>query len=121
MSICTCCGCCCGVLSSQKRIPDFSQYFATNYYAEVNEDLCIGCGICEDRCNVDAVHVEDSTAVVDRTHCIGCGVCIPTCTSEAISLVKKDKETLPPRNTLETYRKIMDKKAELARAEKSQT
>ncbi len=33
---------------------------------------------------------------------------------------KKAEEIIPPKNTLETYRKIMDKKAELARAEKIQ-
>ena len=121
MSICTCCGCCCGVLTSQKQLPEFSQFFATNFYAEVDVDLCVGCGICEERCNVDAVHVEDNIAQVDKTQCIGCGVCIPTCTSEAMSLIKKEEEIIPPRNTMETYTKIMDKKAELARAEKTGT
>ena len=120
MNICTCCGCCCGVLTSQKQLSEFAHYFATNFYAEVDTDLCVGCGICEDRCNVEAVHVEDSIAEVDKSRCIGCGVCVPTCTSEAMSLIKKEEETLPPINTLATYSKIMDKKAELARAEKTQ-
>ena len=119
MNICTCCGCCCGVLSSQKQLPGLAQFFATNYYAEVDPDLCIGCGICEDRCNMDAIDIEDDISEVNKARCIGCGVCIPTCTSEAISLIKKEEETLPPKNTLATYTKIMDKKAELARAEKT--
>lgn len=119
MSICACCGCCCGVLTAQKRLPEFSRFFATNFYAEVDPDICTACGICEDRCNVGAIHVDDEIAVVDKTRCIGCGVCVPTCTSEAISLIKKKEEILPPKNTLETYTKIMDKKAELARAEKT--
>ncbi|MFX1288874.1 MAG: DUF362 domain-containing protein, partial [Promethearchaeota archaeon] len=120
MSICTCCGCCCGVLTSHKQLKELAHLFATNYFAEVDTELCIGCGNCEERCNVDAVHVEDDIAVVDKMRCIGCGVCVPTCTSEAISLIKKEEEILPPKNTLETYTKIMDKKAELARAEKTQ-
>jgi ferredoxin len=120
MNICTCCGCCCGVLSSQKQLPELSQFFATNYYAEVDSDLCVGCGICEDRCNVDAITIEDNIAEVNKARCIGCGVCVPTCTSEAMSLIKKEEETLPPKNTLATYTQIMDKKAELARAEKTQ-
>jgi electron transport complex protein RnfB len=120
MSICTCCGCCCGVLTAQKILPEFSRFFATNFYAEVDPDLCTGCEICEERCNVGAVHIEDNIAVVDKTRCIGCGVCVPTCSSEAITLVKKENEILPPKNTLETYTKIMDKKAELARAQKSE-
>ena len=120
MNICTCCGCCCGVLKGHKQFPEISHLFATNYYAEVDTELCVGCGTCEDRCNVDAVHLEDDIAVVDKTRCIGCGVCVPTCTSEAMTLIKKEEEILPPRNTMATYTKIMDKKAELARAAKTQ-
>ena len=120
MNICTCCGCCCGVLSSQKQLPELAQFFATNYYAEVNRELCIGCGICEERCNMDAIDIENDISEVIKARCIGCGVCVPTCTSEAISLIKKEEETLPPKNTLATYTKIMDRKAELARAEKTQ-
>ena len=119
MNICTCCGCCCRVLSSQKQLPELSQFFATNYYAEVDSELCVGCRTCEERCNVDAVNIEDDIAEIDKARCIGCGVCVPTCTSEAISLIKKEEETLPPKNTLATYTTIMNKKAELARAEKT--
>ncbi|MFW9940985.1 MAG: DUF362 domain-containing protein [Candidatus Thorarchaeota archaeon] len=119
MNICTCCGCCCGILTHQKKIPEPAQFFATNYYAEVDQDACIGCGTCEERCNMDAIHIEDAIAHVDLTRCIGCGVCVPTCTSDAMKLSKKEKETLPPRNTLATYMAIIDKKAELARATKN--
>lgn len=118
MNICTCCGCCCGVLSHQNKLEEPAQFFATNYYAKVDPDECIGCGICEERCNMDAVHVEDAIAVVNLARCIGCGACVPTCTSEAIKLYKKEDQTIPPKNTVETYLSIMDKKAELARAEK---
>ncbi|MHA1105232.1 MAG: ATP-binding protein [Promethearchaeota archaeon] len=118
MNICTCCGCCCGVLSHQNQLEEPAQFFATNFYAKVDPDECIGCGICEERCNMDAVHVEDAIAVVNLARCIGCGACVPTCTSEAIKLYKKEAEIVPPKNTVETYLAIMDKKAELARAEK---
>jgi len=39
MNICTCCGCCCGVLTSQKQLPELSHFFATNFYAEVDLSL----------------------------------------------------------------------------------
>jgi len=118
MNICTCCGCCCGVLSHQNKLEEPAQFFATNYYAKVDPDECSGCGICEERCNMDAVHVEDTIAVVNLARCIGCGACVPTCISEAIKLYKKENEITPPKNTVETYLAIMDKKAELARIEK---
>jgi electron transport complex protein RnfB len=119
MCICCCCDCCCELLVGQNRYPEPAQFFATNFYAKVDEDLCIGCGTCEERCNMHAVHVEDAIAHVDLKRCIGCGVCIPTCTSEAIKLYKKDEEIIPPKNTAATYMTIMDKKAELARLEKN--
>ena len=119
MAICTCCGCCCGILTNQKRLSEPAQFFATNYYAEVDEDLCVGCGICEDRCNMDAIHIEDNISNVNKARCIGCGICVPTCTSEAIQLFKKETEIIPPINSKATYMAIMDKKAELARAEKN--
>lgn len=117
-NICTCCGCCCEVLLNQKRFPEPARLFATNYYAEVDEDLCVGCGICEDRCNMDAVKIIDNISHINKARCIGCGVCVPTCTSEAITLHKKEQETIPPKNSYATYLAIMDKKAELARAAK---
>ena len=119
MNICTCCGCCCGILTHQKKIAEPAKFFATNFYAEVDEDTCIGCETCVERCNMDAIEVEDAIAKVDLTRCIGCGVCVPTCTSDAIELHKKDEEILPPRNTMATYMTIMDKKAELARENKN--
>ena len=119
MNICTCCGCCCGILTHQKKVPEPARFFATNFYAEVDEDSCIGCETCVERCNMDAIEVEDAIAKVDLTKCIGCGVCVPTCTSEAIKLHKKEEEIHPPRNTLATYMAIMDKKATLARENKN--
>ncbi|MFX1498442.1 MAG: DUF362 domain-containing protein [Promethearchaeota archaeon] len=118
MCICCCCGCCCELLVSQNRFTEPARFFASNYYAKVDENLCIGCGTCEERCNINAVHIEDAVAHVDIERCIGCGVCVPTCTSDAINLYKKEKEIIPPENTVATYKAIMDKKAELARLEK---
>ncbi|MFX1366744.1 MAG: DUF362 domain-containing protein [Promethearchaeota archaeon] len=119
LAICTCCGCCCGILTNQKRLLEPAQFFATNFYASVDENLCIGCESCKERCNMDAIHMENNIANVNKARCIGCGVCIPTCTSEAIKLLKKDKETIPPKNTTATYMAIMNKKAELTRAVKN--
>ena len=116
--ICTCCGCCCDLLISQKKLANPAQFFATNFYAEVDTDLCEGCGICEERCNMDAIQIEDNISQVDKTRCIGCGVCVSTCATEAIKLYKKEEEIVPPKNTAATYMAIMDKKAELASTEK---
>ncbi len=118
MAICCCCGCCCEVLKNQKKLEKPAQFFATNYYAEVNNELCVGCGLCMDRCNMDAISVDDD-AIINLERCIGCGACVASCSEEALSLKKKEVEVVPPKNTIGTYIAIMDKKAELARKEKS--
>jgi MinD superfamily P-loop ATPase len=117
--MCSCCGCCCGVLQTQKKFNQPGKLFVSNYYAEVDSDLCIGCGTCEERCNLEAITLDADIAVVDLDRCIGCGVCVPTCTEEAMSLVKKGKETEPPRNAAHKSKLITDGKAEKARLQKT--
>ena len=119
MCICCCCDCCCHVLHNQNKLEKPVQFFATNFFAEVDSDMCVGCAICKDRCNMHAISIIDNVSIVDLNRCIGCGVCIPTCPNEAIKLQKKDNEIIPPKNTADTYLTIMDKKAELASAKKS--
>ena len=60
----------------------------------------------------------ESIAVVEQKLCIGCGNCVTTCPEQAITFKRKDREILPPKTTTDLYLKIMDKKAELRRAEK---
>lgn len=117
MSLCTCCGDCCNLLVNEKRLNAPAQYFGSNYYAQVDEDLCTGCGVCETRCQMDAVEIIDNISNVNLDRCIGCGVCVPTCPDEAIGLIEKEEKMIPPKNTMETYMQIAKKKAELKKAE----
>ena len=66
----------------------------SNYYAKVDADMCTGCESCLDRCQVNAIRVEDGTARVDKARCIGCGLCASSCPAEAISIVHKEKGDL---------------------------
>jgi ferredoxin len=90
----------------------------TNYYAEVDSDLCIGCETCVQRCQMEAIIMNDSIAKINKKLCIGCGNCISTCPESAIILKKKERELSPPKNNTELYLKIMDEKAKLRRREK---
>lgn len=54
--------------------------------AGVDENLCNGCGICEQVCFYDAVKVVEGRAKVDREACDGCGLCAQLCPRGAISL-----------------------------------
>jgi ferredoxin len=116
--ICACCGCCCGMLRFQKMLPKPVGFWAANYYAEVDAGVCTGCGACVERCQVDAVAVDDrgNNALVNLDRCIGCGNCIVTCPAGAMSLFRKKNETVPPRDTEALLDEIMaHKKGTLGR------
>ena len=96
--ICSCCGCCCGMLRMQQDLPKPIDFWVSNFYAAVERDTCEGCGVCVKRCQVGAVSVSSKKqpAVVNRDRCIGCGVCVPACPTQSITLVKKPAEVRPP-------------------------
>lgn len=50
---------------------------------KVKAEKCIACGICEEKCDFDAIYRTD-TAVIDESKCIGCAGCIAVCPEGAI-------------------------------------
>ena len=115
--ICLCCGCCCEILVNQKKLAKPVEFFSSNYRIKVDDELCIGCGVCLDRCQMDALTLENEKSTPNYDRCIGCGVCVPTCPEEALSMEKKKEHIIPPQSTGDMYKKIMQKKAELRRQE----
>jgi len=110
--ICSCCGCCCGMLRMHRDLPKPLNFWAANFYATVDSDACDGCGACMKRCQVGAVSVsrKKPPAVVNRDRCIGCGVCVPLCPTRSITLVKKPAEVRPPQTREDLHDIIMDGK-----------
>jgi len=106
--ICSCCGCCCGMLGIHQDLPKPLDFWVSNFYATVDRDTCEGCGACAKRCQVGAVGVaaKKQPAVVDLDRCIGCGVCVPACPTKSMTLVKKAAEIRPPQ-TREDLHEIM--------------
>ena len=59
--------------------------------SEVNEDLCVGCGICATLCPYSAITVERGPkgmkAEVIKAACKGCGACGAGCPEKAITML----------------------------------
>jgi len=75
-----------------KKGHDKHKYMNALFEAVVDEEECIGCEECIERCPVKAITVED-TARVNMEKCLGCGLCAGVCSTEAITLrLKEDME-----------------------------
>jgi Na+-translocating ferredoxin:NAD+ oxidoreductase subunit B len=95
-TICNCCSCCCVFLSTKSQL-GLQTYCTSNYVSSVEEELCVGCGTCEDRCPAGAISLGDNGfSSVNPQLCIGCGVCAPTCDAEAIGLIQRENIIPPP-------------------------
>ena len=93
--ICSCCGCCCEFLSTLKKLASPGNFSITNYYAEVDSEICTGCGTCEDICQMNAISLKNEISLIKRRKCIGCGNCVAKCPSESIQLNKREREFTP--------------------------
>jgi electron transport complex protein RnfB len=103
VNICCCCGCCCQVLKTIKSHPKPASMVSTSYVAVADPGRCEGCGTCVDRCQMEALSLDDDKVFLDMDRCIGCGLCVPTCPSGSLSLVRKPdhKRHDVPKNMIE--------------------
>ncbi|TFF89429.1 MAG: 4Fe-4S dicluster domain-containing protein [Promethearchaeota archaeon] len=98
-SICNCCKCCCDTFNLW-RMGATPIINSTNYLSQIDQEICVGCGTCVERCPMDAISLnDDDRAEVNENHCIGCGLCARFCPEGAVSL-KEGLRTVyipPPR------------------------
>ena len=96
----------------QKMLPHPVDFWASNFRARVNSEACTGCGLCLQRCQVDAIVLKGSPkkAVIGETRCIGCGLCVPTCPVNAIELVPSGRQTETPKDEEDLNDTIMSNK-----------
>ncbi len=88
---------CCGVLRGITKYGLEHSVAKANYRAAIDPDLCIACGVCAERCQVDAIRQTDGLYEVIVERCIGCGLCVTGCPSEAAKLARlPEAETVHP-------------------------
>lgn len=101
--LCSCCGCCCSMLSLQKELPLPLDFWDTNFMAVLDTAACVGCGMCVKQCQTNAVTLKTleekrSKAVVNPHRCIGCGHCVAGCPVKALTLMPRKHQVQPPEN-----------------------
>ena len=102
--ICNCCTCSCGILRSVAEFNNSAMIARSDFLVVVDEDLCIACGDCLERCQFDALDVDGSVCQVDVVNCVGCGLCVPVCPEDAMVLIRRpDGEVLPPPENIKAW------------------
>ncbi|KPK87822.1 MAG: hypothetical protein AMS27_01310 [Bacteroides sp. SM23_62_1] len=104
--ICNCCTCSCGILRGMVEYGSGHSIARSDFYASVDDILCSGCEICLERCQFNALGMNNGVCTVNKTSCYGCGLCVSACPDEAITLLQKSPEEIdPPPATEEEWRK----------------
>ncbi len=100
--MCCCCGCCCAALRTIKHLPRPVGWVASPFVAAFNRETCEGCGVCLERCPMEAIHRVEGQITVDPDRCIGCGLCVSTCPTGSLSLKRKSeaRREKMPRDTV---------------------
>jgi len=88
--LCNCCGCHCFLLRAAKRSALPSEFVIADWVISIDDDACVGCGACVDRCWMEALRMDGDLVVRDSNRCIGCGICRYVCPSDAMNLVRRE-------------------------------
>lgn len=87
-AICNCCTCCCYPIRGSFALDLVHSWPEHAYRVIMNEDDCISCGACIDRCPFGVFKDVDQEIKAETMKCWGCGICTSTCPVEALSLEK---------------------------------
>ena len=94
--ICNCCVCHCGIIQNLKNAATPSRGAISGFIMMVDEEKCMGCGDCIDRCPMEILSIQDDIVVRDADRCIGCGLCVSACPTEALRMEPREQQSIPP-------------------------
>ncbi len=119
-TICNCCKCCCLFFEAYHILGHHRSHDPSNFQVQVEETTCKACGLCEERCPMDAIRLADSdkaqnkkgqAPVADTKLCLGCGVCVHKCPTGSLSLARRPDDTEPPAGARDWMKHFMDDRA----------
>jgi Na+-translocating ferredoxin:NAD+ oxidoreductase RNF subunit RnfB len=93
-AICCCCGDCCLFLNGVKSYSKPAEVVASSFIVDYDSEACIGCNVCIDRCQMDAITANEPIVSVNKDKCIGCGLCVSTCPTKSLTLIRKPEQDL---------------------------
>jgi len=120
-TICNCCQCCCVFFESYHVLKHEKSHDFSNYRLRIHSETCKACGLCVQRCPVQALRIEDSrlakndqgkaATLINSDQCLGCGVCVYKCPTQSLFLEPRGEIQEPPKDAREWItRLVMDQK-----------
>jgi NAD-dependent dihydropyrimidine dehydrogenase PreA subunit len=92
-AICNCCSCCCGAMQAWRN--GTPMLASSGYVSQIDDALCIACGICVEACPFGALDMGEESVLVSQERCMGCGICVSSCEQGALSLLRDAKKGEP--------------------------
>jgi Pyruvate/2-oxoacid:ferredoxin oxidoreductase delta subunit len=85
---CNCCACDCFPIRAGIRLGLERQWPLAHHAAARDEDTCVQCGTCAERCHFGAFYLDDYGLIAfDPAKCWGCGICATGCPEGAIEMI----------------------------------
>ncbi len=116
-TICNCCRCSCVFFETYHVLKHEKSHDFSNYRLKINPETCKACGLCVQRCPVQALGLEGFPAtgskkrkavkLIHSNRCLGCGVCVYKCPTQSLFLKLRAEIQDPPMDAREWMAKLV--------------